>query len=317
MSDAMSDGASDDALIRLPDDILHEVFTFIASTPSQVGPCLCWCLRDLSNEWKVALDSEARKDLWSLATRDLDATNTFVAVSELRPTKRPRTTPPPRRSNRLKPTTPKENYIHSYNLLLSRTESASIQIAEHVHSSKNSLSKAKLQRILKDYHPVAINQRVRTGGTILVDVCRARHITERVILACCALLIAEYGCNPNVPSAEFATSEVKRAAFYGPSASTSLTTCSTSTIGRELYPIVIASARGMPTVVELLLEYGANKEAKGTSSFKLYSNPKKTIKGVDLTALEFARKMKDAEIANNIRRADLRGLNKVIALLER
>ena len=56
---------------------------------------------------------------------------------------------------------------------------------------------------------------------------------------------------------------------------------------------------------------------RGSSRFKLYSNPRKSVKGVDLTALEFAMKMRKEEIENDIARQDLKGLNKVISLLQK
>ena len=57
---------------------------------------------------------------------------------------------PPRRSGRRRPATPKERYINSYNLLLSRNESALLELTEHAHSSKARLSLSVMKKLLKE-----------------------------------------------------------------------------------------------------------------------------------------------------------------------
>ena len=319
-------------LFEVPDEILHSVFTFIASSPCQIGPNLCWILRHLSKQWKQSLDAE-RHDLWALATCDL-ACDSYThqarggtekkagksmkrpAASQVSSSKRLKSGDEAvsRRSTRLRASTPKESYIHAYNLTLSRTETAVLQIAEYAHSSKDSLTYAKLRNLLLIHGPVAINQRVRTGGTFLVELCRARHIYEGVILKCIKLLIEDYGANPNVPSAEF--SSAKNVIIQGPGNATSKTACSTSTIGTELYPLIIAAARGMPKVVKYLLESGADKTVRGSCKFKLFSNPKKGVRGDNLTALEFAWKMLQEEKSNGLRSSDMKGLVKAVQHLD-
>jgi hypothetical protein len=243
--------------------------------------------------------------------------NSGVSISTDRPFKRARIgAESPRRSGRLRPATPKDIYIHHYCLLLSRSESALLELQERAHSSKKTVSLSMLKKLLIEYEPIAINRRVRTGGTFLVEVVRARYVKESVILKCIKLLIAS-GANPNIASAEIGlcpTSTTKN--IYGTSAASGeVGRCLTSSTGKELYPLIIAAARGMCTVVEYLLEVGADRNLKGSSRFRLYSNMKKTVKGVDLTALEFAIKMKDHEVENGIKRADLRGLLRTISLL--
>jgi len=151
-----------------------------------------------------------------------------------------------------------------------------------------------------------------------VEVVRARYVKETVILKCIKLLIGENGADPNVPSAEEGLdSTTKIAPVYETSAASGeVGTCLSSSTGRELYPLVIAAARGMATVVKYLLSVGANINLRGSSRFRLYSNPRKSVKGVDLTALEFAIKMRDNELENGVREEDLKGLNRVISLLE-
>lgn len=322
-------------LFDVPDEILHNIFTFVASSPCQIGPNLCWNLRHLSRQWRNSLDKE-RLDLWMLATCDLECDsykhqtrhNDVASTITGKPSKRGAASPATssskrhksgdaivsRRSTRLRASTPKESYIHAYNLTLSRTETAIFQVAEYAHSAKDSLTFAKLRNLLLVHGPVAINQRVRTGGTFLVEVCRSRHIYEGVILKCVKHLIEDYGANPNVPSAEFSTA--KNVVIQRPGNATSKTACSTSTIGTELYPLIIAAARGMPTVVKYLLKSGADDTVRGSCKFKLFSNPKKSIKGENLTALEFAEKMLREEMSNGLRKSDMKGLMKVITHLE-
>jgi hypothetical protein len=179
------------------------------------------------------------------------------------------------------------------------------------------MSLSMLKRLLSEYEPIAINRRVRSGGTFLVEVVRARYVQESVILKCIKLLMAN-GANPNIASAEIglcSTSTTEN--VYGTSAASGeVGRCLTSSTGKELYPLIIAAARGMCSVVDYLLGVGADRSLRGSSRFRLYSNPRKTVKGVDLTALEFAIKMKDHEIENGVKRADLRGLSRTISLLE-
>jgi hypothetical protein len=223
----------------------------------------------------------------------------------------------PRRSNRLRPATPKERYIHSYNLLLSRNESALLELQECAHSTKKPLSLSMLKKLLKEYEPIAINRRVRSGGTFLVEVVRARHVKESVILKCAKLLI-ENGANPNIPSAEVGMGITSKATIlYDTSAASGeVGKCISSSTGAKLYPLIIAAARGMSSVVDFLLSVGADTRLRGSSRFRLYSNPRKTVKGVDLTAYEFAIKMRINEFENGIMREDLRGLDRTIHLFE-
>ncbi len=324
-------------LSELPDEILHNIFTYAAESPSYVGPCICYQLRPLSKKWKEDLDF-GRSNLWSLVTDNLSLDywprcgssgtasddNHAAAVplkenngSNRRASKRSRNTTT-RRSARIQPASPLEKYKHAYNLLMSRTETALLKLTEHAHSSKKPLSFSLMKKILKEFSPIAINRRVRTGGTFLVEVCRSRHVQESVILKCVKLLIEEHGANPNVPSAEVGLATSTTLTLGKRSAASSEVTCYTSSQGRELYAIVIAAARAMPSVVKYLLSSrNIDPTLRGSSRFRLFSNPRKSVKGVDLSALEFAMKMREKEIENEISAVDLKGLNKVISLLKK
>ena len=314
-------------LIELPDEIINSIFRYVANSPSFIGPCICHQLRPLSKQWQHEIDTK-RRTLWELAVSDLScdyyksddndkksllinnryATNTRTDISS----------PTRRTSKRLRPATPKERYIHSYNLLMSRNESSILELQEHAHSEKKKLSLSILKKLLKEYEPIAINRRVRTGGTFCVEVVRARYVSESVILKCMKLLIGEHGANPNVASAEIglASTSTILPIYERISAASGEVICSSSSNGRELYPLIIAAARGMSTVVKYLLSVGANPRLRGSSRFRLYSNPRKTVKGVDLTAYQFARKMRDEEMENGIGMDDLKGLIKCMKMLE-
>ena len=47
-----------------------------------------------------------------------------------------------------------------------------------------------------------------------------------------------------------------------------------------------------------------------------HTTDKTGVKCIELTALEFATKMKEQEVSNGVRKEDLKGLLKVISLLE-
>jgi len=314
-------------IIDLPDEIIHTIFSYVADSPSLIGPCVCHMLRLLSKHVQQKVDT--KRDFWELAIHDL-LRDYYVSNDKeeaqhsplIRATNitDPPHMPPRRVLQRGRPATPKERYIHSYNLLLSRNESALLELTEHTHSSKKRLSISVLKKLLREYEPVAINRRVRTGGTFLVEIARARHVQESIILQCTKLLIGRHGANPNVPSAETVTGRSSSlAAVYETRspASGEVGSCSSSSTGAELYPLIIAAARGMPTVVKYLLSVGANPYLRGSSRFRLHSNPRKSVKGVRLTALDFATKMREHEVENGARKDDLRGLVKVIALLQK
>ncbi|KAL7443984.1 hypothetical protein ACHAXH_009894 [Discostella pseudostelligera] len=260
-------------LCTLPDEILHSIFSYVAESPSLIGSCICALMRPLSKHWRHELDT--KRDLWELAMNDLTcdyyisyehpndaqtSSQQHVAPIQTSSVKRARlgSTSSPRRSNRLRPATPKERYIHSYNLLLSRNESALLELQECAHSTKKPLSLSMLKKLLKEYEPIAINRRVRSGGTFLVEVVRARHVKESVILKCAKLLI-ENGANPNIPSAEVGMGITSKATIlYDTSAASGeVGKCISSSTGAKLYPLIIAAARGMSSVVDFLLSVGA------------------------------------------------------------
>lgn len=212
-----------------------------------------------------------------------------------------------------------------------------------ISKTPHPLSLARLRSVLNTYGPnLNINQRSAIGGTFLVDVVRARCIKESVILSCVRELIEVYSASPYVPATEGAQyqklKQIKRKVNGKHNNFTSHRTA-----GNLLPPLVVASARGMPSVVKYLLSYEKQKlgmtskqqkanatcttaehstkmldltleKMEGSSRFRLFTNPKKSICGT-YTPLNFALKMKEAEIEQGARETELRSLNQCIRLL--
>ena len=206
-----------------------------------------------------------------------------------------------RSSKRLRRTTAKQDVIHAHLVLRDQTELALQEVADMaISKTPKPLSLARLRGIMNNYGPVLnIDQRSAIGGTFLVDCCRARCVKESVILACVRELIEHYGASPNVPATEGSSYQLISKKQHN-----------------TLPALVVAATRGMPTVVKYLVEHtSASIHEKGASRFRLFMNPKKSICGY-YTPLEFAQKMKEAEIENGAKEVQLQSLNECIMLLK-
>ena len=157
--------------------------------------------------------------------------------------------------------------------------------------TNNGLSRARLCSLLEEYGATRrINRLTSTGGTFLVECCRARHVREATILKCVQELVDTRGALANL-----ATSEQPP---------------------NTLTALCVASARAMPTVVRYLLRQGANPLVKSTGRFRLFKKARRTVKCTNATPLEFARTIRAAEEKEGATDSDLSDLNKVIRLLE-
>jgi hypothetical protein len=125
-------------------------------------------------------------------------------------------------------------------------------------------------------------------------------------LACVRELIERYGADPNLAAAR----ETKTVARGSSGANHKAGN------GGGLSPLIIASARGMPTVAKYLLQKEATPFAVGTGRFRLHTNSSKSISGT-YRPLEFARTMREGEIAHGADAAMLRDIDKCIRLLEK
>jgi hypothetical protein len=180
----------------------------------------------------------------------------------------------------------------AHRLICDNTEIAYFYLSEMVNccNNSNNLTKARLVSLLHEYGPnLRFNRPVSSGGLYLVEICRAKNVKEAVILRCTQELVEHWGIQIDLRTAE------------------SNVSCQTA--------LCVAAARGLHTVVKYLLDRGATIDIISSGRFALHSRPKKTIRCMHLTALEFATTMRDAERLEGASDASLAGLNKCIKLL--
>ena len=288
-------------LTDLPDAILYIILTYVEG-PTNTGPVLCRSIASLCSSLHHQVERD-RDGLWEIILREYNQSSNdtkssianrspvflFSAQQESAYNQRRRR----RQSKGLRQTTVKQDVIYSHKSACDRTESAILQLSEMAHDKHHPLSLARLRAIFRDLGPtLRINQRAKIGGTFLVEVVRARYVSDSVILRCVKELIEVRKADPNVPAAE------GHPGYEGSS----------------LPPLVVAAGRGLPTVVKYLLHAGASIHDKGTSRFRLYSKPTKTVSGT-YTPLDFSKAMKDAEVSHGATGEDLRGLDECIRLL--
>ena len=177
------------------------------------------------------------------------------------------------------------------------TEIAYVYLSEMCMAShkKACLSKAKLLSLIDTYGPhIRFNQLVSSGGTFLVEICRARspYISETAILKCTEELVERHNVNVNLMTHEPGT----------------------------LTALCVAAARGMSNVVKYLLSRGADPRIPCSGRFRLYTPSRGTqsrriVKCTQATAMEFAKKMKEEEKAEGASESDLRSLTRSIKYL--
>ena len=279
----------------LPDALLYNILTYV-SVPTKIAVCVIHSLLPLCSTIKDYFDKEDA--LWELILGG------YYYESDGTPNRTDYQSRRQRRdSKRLRRTTAKYDVAHAHLVLRDRTDMALQDVADlAISKSPPLLSVSRLRGILHTYGPhLNINQQQSTsttgGGTFLVDCCRARHVTERVILKCIEELIVRQGASPHVPAMEAAGTHGKVSV---------------------LPALVVASARGMPLVVQYLLDCPGSDESihvKGTSRFRLFTKPRKSVNGT-FTPLEFALQMKKAEMEYGATPQDLKSLNKCIDLLQ-
>jgi hypothetical protein len=134
---------------------------------------------------------------------------------------------------------PLDRVRHAHRVLHDNTEVAFYYLTEmsrgkngNRHDKKKNsafLSRTNLARLMHEYGGdqgrLAVNSRVSSGGTFLVEVCRAVSVQERQILQCVQYLVEHHGALVNVSTYESSSS--------------------------FLMPLCVVAVRGMPTVVEV------------------------------------------------------------------
>ena len=181
----------------------------------------------------------------------------------------------------------------AHKLMKDNTEIAFFYLSELAHAgskSKEGLTRRSLISILHTYGPyLRFNNPVSSGGTYLVEVCRARHVKEGIILKCVEELVEHHGCLLDVPTAEAKNS--------------------------HLTALCVAAVRGMPTVVRYLLQKGASPDELCSGRFRLATNARKSVRCTQATPLEFGTTMRQSELEHGATTADLTNLDKCIQLL--
>ena len=260
--------SSSTPFLYLPDVLLHQIIAFAAG-PTYRASVVCHQLALLNHEANRLFLNEDSV-IW-----DAIQTNDYGVQKHHSGAKR-------RASKRLKQTH-LQRVRDAHLMVRNNTEIAYYYMSETcVGTGKNKLSKSKLCSILGEYGPhLRINSRMSTGGTFLVEACRARHVRESIILRCVEELVERHDAQLNVTTFEPQS--------YG------------------LTALCVAAARGMPTVVKYLLRAGASPSIRSTGRFRLYTNARKTVKCTSATPLEFAVRIRDAEIAEGVDENDLDG----------
>ena len=182
----------------------------------------------------------------------------------------------------------------AHRLISDNTEIAYFNLSEMVNCTNNgnNLTKVRLVSLLHEYGPnLRFNRPVSSGGLYLVEICRAKNVKEAVILRCTQELVEHWGIQVDLRTSE------------------SNISCQTA--------LCVAAARGLHTVVKYLIDRGATLDIISSGRFALHTRPKKTIRCIHQSALEFAITMRDAERLEGATDASLTGLNKCIKLLTR
>eukprot|EP00550_Attheya_septentrionalis_P002050 CAMPEP_0198290594 /NCGR_PEP_ID=MMETSP1449-20131203/8395_1 /TAXON_ID=420275 /ORGANISM="Attheya septentrionalis, Strain CCMP2084" /LENGTH=336 /DNA_ID=CAMNT_0043989109 /DNA_START=115 /DNA_END=1125 /DNA_ORIENTATION=- len=298
-------------LLGLPDVLLYHVLTFV-SPPTERVVVLGLQLAPLSRSHWESIQTK-RSGLWSTLLLEYQPPPPPVSSSS--------SSTPRRSSKRLRRAGKREVVRDAHLLLRDRTEIAHYAFTEMAHSKRTPLTLARLRWIFKEYGP-----NVRTNQcTFLVECCRARHISEQVILRCVKELIERHGAIPDHPTkpqdtCSFSNQTRPLTPFLisaGLGCSNVLKVPTVPIVGMGLTPLIVAAARGMPKVVAYLLQSaGAAPSVKGSGRFHLFSKRTKSIKLECSTALEFSLAMKEAELQHGLSPNDCKSLNKCIRLLQ-
>jgi hypothetical protein len=152
--------------------------------------------------------------------------------------------------------------------------------------SSQRLSLATLRRTLQTLRPLKINHQVNIGGTLLIEICKARNVNERVVLGCVREIVEKHDADVNLPAG-------------------SADPCSGIT------PLSLASARGMASVVAFLLKHGAKCDVVCAGRFRVAG---KNYAGEHSPA-GWAKAMYEQELLGGTPKSLLSGLRTIRALL--
>jgi hypothetical protein len=266
-------------LWELPEVLLFQIISYV-SGPTQRARVVCHQVGTLCKASHNALLKNYSSPLWSaILKQDYGA-----QLNELSSK---------RSSKRLKQSH-LQRVRDAHKMTKDNTEIAYYYLTEMCigSSKKAGLSRTKLSSLLEEYGPhLRINHLTSTGGTFLVECCRARNVRESAILRCVEELVERRGAVVNLPTNE-----------QPPNSLTAL---------------CVASARAMPSVTKYLLQKGADPSLTSTGRFRLYTRPRRTVRCTDATPLEFASQIRSAEKQEGASDVELKDLDKVIRLLKK
>ena len=262
----------------LPDVLLYHICEFAAPITERAS-ILCHKIAPLNKaSHKAILEEEKSSTLW-----DLVLTGDYGVGSDVhRRTQRA--------SKRLK-RNPVEKAREAHITLKRNTEIAHFYLTEHCNSSSKTkcLTRARLRGLIDEYGPhLMFNKGISSGGTFLVEVCRAKNVPKATILQCVQELVEKHGALVDQKTSEASNS--------------------------SLTPIAVAAVRGLPNVVKYLLSKGANPDIECSGRFILSINYRKSLRCIG-TAGQFAKKMLDAEFEEGATFQDLRDLKQCVELL--
>lgn len=262
-------------LWELPEVLIFRIVTYIAG-PTERATVVCHKLAPLCVASSLLLKRE-ESPLWTGILK-----HDYGAQLNERINKRS--------SKRLKQSL-LQRVRDAHKMARDNTEIAYYHLSE-LCTSNNGLTRKKLCSLLDEFGAQPrINRLTSTGGTFLVECCRARHVREATILKCVQELVEHRGA-----LVDLATSEQ---------------------FPLSLTPLCVASARAMPSVVQYLLQRGADRCLKSTGRFRLYKKTRRTVKCTNATPLQFATAILEAEREEGATDSDVSDLNKVIRLLEK
>ena len=168
---------------------------------------------------------------------------------------------------------PQKMVARAWKSILSRSEALHHALAI-VGQDKKNLTLKNVKTIIKRFGPATLIDRSSPvyNATLLMEVCKARRTREANQVACVNYLIKELGADVNA----------RQDGANG------------------LSPLIIAAARGLPSLVKALLECGADSTRRGEGRFRLCAPAShKTHKGC-YTALEWVETLYKLEKENGV-----------------
>lgn len=265
---------------ELPEVLLFHMVSFMAG-PTERATVICHQLAPLCIASKTSLLENELSPLWSAILK-----HDYGAKLNERADKRS--------SKRLKQSH-LQRVRDAHKMNRDNAEIAYFYLTELTNSG--GLTRQKLASLIAEYGAqTRINRLTSTGGTFLVECCRARKIKESTILRCVEELVDRLGADVDLGVNESIWGESPRE--------------------KPLTALCVASARGMPTIVKYLLKHRADPMITSTGRFRLYKRPRRSIKCVDKSPLDFAETILAAELEEGATKQDVKELKKVVALLK-